>query len=306
MRTSTPAHPVSTSTYARSTVTSGSASATTASGSTRAASPNEKSRGAPGSGSSGCASAPRCCAERWKSTPRRSRVPRSSRNYHWRTAMQVERRQIRVMLVEDHNLVRAGIRAVIDGQSDIQVIAEATEGREAIRLARANCPDVAVVDVAMPGMSGIEVTRDIRRLCPQTQVLILTAHDNEEYFFQTLKAGAVGYVLKKAAASDLIAAIEAASQGEPYLYPSVARLLVSDYLQRAPERETFEPLSDREREVLRLVAEGKTNRQIADSLFLSIKTVQTHRDHIMKKLHMHDRTELVKYAIRKGLIEADS
>ncbi|OLE38520.1 MAG: hypothetical protein AUG48_01575 [Actinobacteria bacterium 13_1_20CM_3_68_9] len=191
--------------------------------------------------------------------------------------MQVERRPIRVMLVEDHNLVRAGIRAVIDGQSDIQVIAEATEGREAIRLARANCPDVAVVDVAMPGMSGIEVTRDIRRLCPQTQVLILTA-----------------------------AAIEAASKGEPYLYPSVARLLVSDYLQRAPERETFEPLSDREREVLRLVAEGKTNRQIADSLFLSIKTVQTHRDHIMKKLHMHDRTELVKYAIRKGLIEADS
>src|SRR5437667_323755 len=168
--------------------------------------------------------------------------------------MQVERRPIRVMLVEDHNLVRAGIRAVIDGQSDIQVIAEATEGREAIRLARANCPDVAVVDVAMPGMSGIEVTRDIRRLCPQTQVLILTAHDNEEYFFQTLKAGAVGYVLKKAAASDLIAAIEAASKGEPYLYPSVARLLVSDYLQRAPERETFEPLSDREREVLRLVA----------------------------------------------------
>src|SRR5713226_9559016 len=150
--------------------------------------------------------------------------------------MQVERRPIRVMLVEDHNLVRAGIRAVIDGQSDIQVIAEATEGREAIRLARANCPDVAVVDVAMPNMSGIEVTREIRRLCPQTQVLILTAHDNEEYFFQTLKAGAVGYVLKKAAASDLIAAIEAASQGEPYLYPSVARLLVSDYLQRARAR----------------------------------------------------------------------
>jgi DNA-binding NarL/FixJ family response regulator len=140
------------------------------------------------------------------------------------------------MLVEDHNLVRAGIRAVIDGQSDIQVIAEATEGREAIRLARATCPDVAVVDVAMPGMSGIEVTRDIRRLCPQTQVLILTAHDNEEYFFQTLKAGAVGYVLKKAAASDLIAAIEAASKGEPYLYPSVARLLVSDYLQRRSSR----------------------------------------------------------------------
>lgn len=219
--------------------------------------------------------------------------------------MPPERRPIRVMLVEDHNLVRAGIRAVIDGQSDIQVIAEATEGREAIRLARQACPDVAVVDVAMPGISGIEVTKEVRRLCPSAQVLILTAHDNEAYFFETLKAGAIGYVLKKAAASDLIAAIEAASRGEPYLYPSVARLLVSDYLQRAPERDSFEPLSDREREVLRLVAEGRTNKQIADTLFLSIKTVQTHRDHIMKKLRMHDRTELVKYAIRKGLIEAD-
>ena len=124
--------------------------------------------------------------------------------------MAAERRPIRVMLVEDHNLVRAGIRAVIEGRSDIQVIAEATDGREAIHLARQGCPDVAVVDVAMPGMSGIDATREIRRLCPQAQVLILTAHDNEEYFFQTLKAGAVGYVLKKAAASDLIAAIEAA------------------------------------------------------------------------------------------------
>src|ERR1700687_3313995 len=282
MRTSTRRHRGSTSTSALSMATSGSAFATTASVSIRGASRSVKSRAEPGWGSSGCESGPRSCAERWKSTRRRTKVPRSSPNYHWRNAMQVERRPIRVMLVEDHNLVRAGIRAVIDGQSDIQVIAEATEGREAIRLARANCPDVAVVDVAMPGMSGIEVTRDIRRLCPQTQVLILTAHDNEEYFFQTLKAGAVGYVLKKAAASDLIAAMGAATararkrappavllpgtgpprRGEPYLYPSVARLLVSDYLQRAPERETFEPLSDREREVLRLGAGGKSKRAI--------------------------------------------
>src|SRR5260370_42314477 len=248
-----------------------------ASASIREAFQSAKNRDARGSASSGCGSALPCCEARSKSTRRRSRALRSSPNCRWRRTMPVERRAIRVMLVEDHNLVRAGIRAVIDGQSDIQVIAEATEGREAIRLARANCPDVAVVDVAMPNMSGIEVTREIRRLCPQTQVLILTAHDNEEYFFQTLKAGAVGHVLKKAAASDLIAAIEAASKGEPYLYPSVARLLVSDYLQRAPEKETFEPLSDREREVLRLVAESKTNRQIADTLFLTINTEQTHR-----------------------------
>src|SRR3989441_3873529 len=186
------------------------------------ASPNGKSRVVPAWGSSVCGSAPHCCAARWKSTRRRARARRLSPNCRWRTAMQVERRPIRVMLVEDHNLVRAGIRAVIDGQSDIQVIAEATEGREAIRLARATCPDVAVVDVAMPGMSGIEVTRDIRRLCPQTQVLILTAHDNEEYFFQTLKAGAVGYLLKKAPPPGPIPPIQTAGQGEPHPYPSLA------------------------------------------------------------------------------------
>src|SRR5256885_14308206 len=158
--------------------TSGCAAATMASVSTRAASPNGKNRGVPAWGSSGCGSAPRYCAARWKSTRRRAAARRSSPNYHWRTPMQVERRPIRVMLVEDHNLVRAGIRAVIDGQSDIQVIAEATEGREAIRLARATCPDVAVGDVAMPGMSGIGGARDIWRPCPPTQVLRMNAHDN--------------------------------------------------------------------------------------------------------------------------------
>ncbi len=212
---------------------------------------------------------------------------------------------IRVLLAEDHAMVRSGLRMMLEAQPQIQVVGEASDGREAIRLAKAHQPEVVVMDVAMPGLSGIEATREVRRVAPKAQVLILTAHDNEEYFFQTLKAGAIGYILKKAAATELIAAIEAASRGEPYLYPSVARLLVSDYLQRAGDRDSFEPLTDREREVLRLVAEGRTNRQIADALFVSIKTVQTHRDHIMKKLHMHDRTELVKYAIRKGLIEAD-
>lgn len=219
--------------------------------------------------------------------------------------MPPETAPVRVLLVEDHAVVRSGLKLMLEAQPHIQVVGEASDGREAIRLARSQQPDVVVMDVAMPGISGIEATREVRRQAPRTQVLILTAHDNEEYFFQTLKAGAIGYVLKKAAATELIAAIEAASRGEPYLYPSVARLLVSDYLQRAGDRDTFEPLTDREREVLRLVAEGKTNRQIADALFVSIKTIQTHRDHIMKKLHMHDRTELVKYAIRKGLIEAD-
>src|SRR5919201_6241429 len=249
-------------------------SAITGSASIPGGSPSRSRAGAPGWACSGCASGRPCSTAPWRFALRPPTARKWSPCSHWPAMMLTERRPIRVMLVDDHNLVRAGIRAVIDGQSDIQVIAEATEGREAIHLARGNCPDVAVIDVAMPGMSGIEVTRELRRLCPHVQVLILTAHDNEEYFFQTLKAGAVGYVLKKAAASDLIAAIEAASRGEPYLYPSVARMLVSDYLQRAPERDSFEPLSDRER--------------------------------IMKKLRMHDRTELVKYAIRKGLIEADS
>src|SRR5256886_11821843 len=224
----------STSTCGPSTARSGCASAMMALVSIVKASPNAKSRGVPAWGSSVCGSAPRCCAARWKSTRRRAAARRSSPNYHWRTAMQVERRPIRVMLVEDHNLVRAGIRAVIDGQSDIQVIAEATEGREAIRLARATCPDVPVVDAAMPGVSGIEVTRDIRRLCPQTQVLILTAHDNEEYFFQTLKAGAVGDVLKKAPAPHPVPAPAAARKSEPHPSPPLARPLGSEYPPRPP------------------------------------------------------------------------
>src|SRR2546429_8904138 len=180
--------------------TSGCASATMASVSTLKASPNAKSRGVPAWGSSGCGSAPHCCAAHWKSTRRRAAARRSSPNYHWRTAMQVERRPIRVMLVEDHNLVRAGIRAVIDGQSDIQVIAEATEGREAIRLARATCPDVAVGDVAMPGMLGIEGEPGIFRLSPPTPGPIPTPPAQPGEFFQTPTNRARGFALPKTAA----------------------------------------------------------------------------------------------------------
>ena len=214
--------------------------------------------------------------------------------------------RLRVLLVDDHAVVREGIRMVLDAQPQIEVVGEADGGEEAVRLVPTLGPDVVVMDVGMPRLGGIEATRRIRRAHPAVQVVILTAHDNEEYLFETLRAGAVGYILKKAAAIELVAAIEAAARGEPYLYPSVARLLVRDYLQRADTgADPPETLSEREREVLRLVAEGRTNREIADALFLSIKTVQTHRAHVMEKLHLRDRAALVHYAMRKGLVTPD-
>jgi len=214
--------------------------------------------------------------------------------------------RLRVLLVDDHAVVREGIRMVLDAQPQIEVVGEADGGEEAVRLVPTLGPDVVVMDVGMPRLGGIEATRRIRRAHPAVQVVILTAHDNEEYLFETLRAGAVGYILKKAAAIELVAAIEAAARGEPYLYPSVARLLVRDYLQRADAgADPPETLSEREREVLRLVAEGRTNREIADALFLSIKTVQTHRAHVMEKLHLRDRAALVHYAMRKGLVTPD-
>ncbi len=217
--------------------------------------------------------------------------------------MSVPAPRLRVVLADDHAVVREGIRMVLDAQPQIEVVGEADGGEEAVRLVRTLGPDVVVMDVGMPHLSGIEATRRIRRAHPGVQVVILTAHDNEEYLFETLRAGAVGYLLKKAAAIELVAAIEAAARGEPYLYPSVARLLVRDYLERAGGgADAPELLSEREREVLGLVAEGRTNREIADALFLSIKTVQTHRAHVMEKLNLRDRAELVHYAMRKGLV----
>lgn len=214
--------------------------------------------------------------------------------------------KIRIVIADDHGIVREGIRMILASQEDFEVVGEASTGREAVELARHMKPDVVLMDISMPDLNGIEATRRIREELPSVQVLGLTMHEEENYVFQMLKAGGAGYVLKRAASEDLVAAVRAVHRGEAFLYPSVAKLVVRDYLERAGRQEqdtSLDGLTEREREVLTLIAEGLTNQEIAQRLFISVKTVQTHRAHIMEKLNLHDRTELVRYAIRKGLIE---
>jgi two-component system response regulator NreC len=214
--------------------------------------------------------------------------------------------KIRILIADDHSIVREGVRMILSGQRDFEVVGEAATGREALELARQLRPDVVVMDISMPDMTGIEATEKIRQELTSVQVLGLTMHEEESYVFQMLRAGGAGYVLKRAAAEDLVAAVRAANRGEAFLYPSVARLVVRDFLDRAAAKEeqaSLDGLTQREREVLKLIAEGLTNQEIGKRLYISIKTVQTHRAHILAKLNLHDRTELVRYAIRKGLIE---
>jgi DNA-binding NarL/FixJ family response regulator len=216
---------------------------------------------------------------------------------------------IRVLIADDHTLVRQGIRMLIEAQPDLKVVGEASDGAEVVRLARELSPDLVVMDIAMPEMDGLEATRAIKRDQPTVQILVLTMHEGEDYFFKILSAGAAGYVLKRAAASDLIAAVHAVARGEVFLYPAVAKKLVADYLSRVQSAEhsaraSYDGLTAREREVLTLVAEGLSNREIAERLTVSLSTVQTHYAHIVEKLNLHNRAELVKYAIRHGLIDA--
>lgn len=215
---------------------------------------------------------------------------------------------LRVVVVDDHTLVRAGLKALLEPAAGIEVVGEAEDGLGALAAVRTLHPDVVLMDIAMPRMTGIEATRQIKEEFPDAQVLALTVHDNEEYLFQMLRAGACGYVLKKARPAELVDAIEAASRGETYLFPSMAKSLVGDYLRRVEageESDTYAALTTREREILKLLAEGYTSPEISDLLHLSVKTVSAHRQHIMEKLDLHRPAELIKYAIRKGLVEAD-
>ena len=214
--------------------------------------------------------------------------------------------KVRVLIVDDHVIVRDGVRMILEAQPDIEVVGEASDGSEALEAARRLSPGVVLMDIAMPGMNGLEATAAIKQELPDVQVLVLTMHEDYEYFFEVLRAGAAGYVLKGASSNDLVSAIRAVHQGGVYLHPAVAKNLVSDYVKRmepGEDRSRYDGLSDREQQVLRLVAEGKTSQQIAEELFLSVNTVQTHRSHIMEKLGLHNRTDLIRYALRKGLVE---
>jgi DNA-binding NarL/FixJ family response regulator len=215
--------------------------------------------------------------------------------------------KINIVVVDDHSVVREGVKMVLETDPELQVIGEASSGEEAIEKVRELQPDVVVMDIAMPGLSGFEATQRIRQSNPEVKVLALTVHDSEAYVFQMLRAGAVGYVLKRSPSADVIKAVKTAYKGEAILHPSVTKLLIHDYLSRAErgEEASYDLLSDREREILKLITEGRTNKEIADMLFLSVKTVQAHRANLMRKLGLHDRVELVKYAIRKGIIGLD-
>jgi two-component system, NarL family, response regulator NreC len=213
--------------------------------------------------------------------------------------------KIRLLLVDDHKIVRAGLKMLFQAEPDMEIVGEASSGASALIRVSELQPDVVVMDVAMPGMSGIEATRQIKEASPETAVIALTMHEDEQYFFQMLAAGAAGYVPKRAAPDDLVSAIRAVSQGQVFLYPSLAKLLVADYLQRTEPEAELSPaaeLTPREREVLTCIAEGYTNREIGEKLTISVKTVDRHRENIMHKLNMQSRVDLVKYAIEKGLI----
>ena len=213
--------------------------------------------------------------------------------------------KIRILLVDDHTILRDGLRALLESEPDLKVIGEAEEGRQAVTLACQHEPDVVLMDISMPLLNGLEATRQIKRQCPKVKVLILSMYDNEEYIRQALEAGAMGYILKDAASRELISAIRDVFRGEAVLSPAVTRLVIEDYLRWGGIRpvEDADGLSPREREVLQLIAEGHTNKQIAEILNISIKTVQAHRTSLMQKLDLHDRGELIKYAIQKKIIE---
>jgi DNA-binding NarL/FixJ family response regulator len=210
-----------------------------------------------------------------------------------------------VLVADDHAVVRHGVRSILSAQPDFEVLAEAADGAEAVAMARAHQPNLAILDVSMPRLTGLQAARELSRRLPQIRLLMLSIHDEEQYFFEALRAGAAGYVLKSAVDRDLVEACRATMRGESFLYPDAAAALVKDRLARAAagEEVPFDPLTPREAEVLKLIAEAHTNQQIADLLVISPKTVENHRASILDKLGMRDRVELTRYAIRRGLVQ---
>jgi DNA-binding NarL/FixJ family response regulator len=211
----------------------------------------------------------------------------------------------RILLADDHALVRHGLRLILDREPDLEVVAEAGDGAEAVKVALAEEIDLAVLDVTMPRLTGIQVARELAQQRPELRTLILSMHDSEQYFFEALRAGASGYVLKSVVDRDLVEACRATMRGEPFVYPGAVRALIREHLERSPSGDDppTDPLSPRESEVLKLVAEGHTSREIAATLSISEKTVERHRGNILDKLGMRDRVELTRYAIRRGLVE---
>ena len=210
----------------------------------------------------------------------------------------------RILIADDHALVRSGLRKVLDAEPDLEVVAEAVDGAEAVERALAEDVDLAILDVSMPRLTGIQAAAELQRRKPEMRVLMLSMHDSEQFLYEALKAGASGYVLKSGADTDIVDACRAAMRGDSFLYPSAVTTLVQDYVERGGRgEEHFDVLTPRELEVLKLIAEAHTNKEIAQKLVISVKTVERHRENILDKLGMRDRVELTRYAIRRGLIQ---
>ncbi len=212
---------------------------------------------------------------------------------------------IRILLADDHTVVRDGLRALLERQPDMAVVGEAADGRDSVRLAEEQAPDVVVMDIAMPNMNGIEATRRILAANPHCAVVILSMHQDESYVLRSIKAGAKGYLLKDSLRSDVLDAIRSVSQGRSFLTRKVSRIMQEDYVRQLERRnldDSYDLLTDREREVLQLIAEGRTNKEVANLLNVSLTTVETHRTHILQKLGLHSIPELILYAVRKGII----
>ena len=212
---------------------------------------------------------------------------------------------IRILIADDHAVLRAGLRLLLDGQEDMQVVDEAGDGWQTVEKAVSLKPDIVLLDITMPGLSGLEAARQIRQRAPEVKLLVLTMHDDEAYLRQFLQIGAAGYIVKKAADTELVAAIRAVNRGESFIHPSLTRVLIEGYLQQPQPvraKESAEELTPRETEVLRLVAQGYTSQQIAQSLTISVTTVETHRAHIMEKLGLRGRAQLFRYAVSRGLL----